>query len=189
MSYSVNRDAFCDRPDYGEKSLLSIYKIDPFTLCASIWKYLELQGENVEEWRIALSRLRSTRPNGRWNQGVQWDDLGCHGVIARSWEYPEVHLSRSPWMQSWVRIRSLLTAPTVSWSCAFSTTNLCFCTGRIHSIYTESSGRDICPLIRTAMRRFLRQKHRRQAVAVALTELQLLLPELDPLVVAYTGSV
>lgn len=189
-SYNRNRDAFCDRPDYGEKSLLSIYRIDPFTLCETIWKYIEFQQASVTGLRIALSRLKTTQPNGRWYQVVEWDDLVYCGVIDRSWDFPEVQLSRrfllSP---SCLNIRGLLTAPTVSWTSEFCTTVMCFHTGRIHSLYTESSGCDICPLFRTAMRRYGRRKQRRQAVAVALAEFRLLLPELDPLVVAYTGSV
>ena len=66
---------------------------------------------------------------------------------------------------------------------------MCFRTGRVIGIFTEWSGLDICPLFRTAMRRYGRRKQRRQAVTVALAELQILLPELDPFVVAYTGSV
>lgn len=188
-SYNRNRDAFCDRPDYGEKSLLSIYRIDPFTLCEPIWKYIEFQRVNVEELRTALSRLKSTQPNGRWYQHVEWTDLNCRGAIVRSWDFPEVQLFRRSLIEWSVEIRDLLSTPEVTWRGEYCTTTMCFRTGRICGIFTETSGCDICPLFRTAMRRFGRRKQRRQAVAVALAELQLLLPELDPLVVAYTGSV
>ncbi len=187
-SYTVNRDAFCDRPDYGEKSLLSIYKIDPFTLCETIWKYIEFQRANVEELRSALNRLKTTQPNGRWYQPVEWTDLDCRGAISRSWDFPVVRLFNQS-IEPCVEIHDLLTSPEVTWRGEDCTTTMCFRTGRIIGIFTEWSGLDICPLFRTAMRQYARRKQRRLAVKVALAELQILLPELDPLVVAYTASV
>lgn len=188
-SYTVNRDAFCDRPEYGEKSLLSIYKIDPFTLCEPIWKYIEFQRANVDELRGVLNRLKTTQPNGRWYQPVEWTDSDCYGVILRSWEWPEVQLFRRSLIESCVKIHRLITTPQVTWTGEYCTTTMCFRTGRIYAIFTETSGRDICPLFRTAMRRYGRRKQRRLAVKVALAELQILLPELDPFVIGFTGSV
>ena len=130
-----------------------------------------------------LNRLKTTQPNGRWYQVV-----GC-GAISRSWDFPLVHLFNQFLIEPCVEIHHLLTSPEVTWRGEYCTTTMCFRTGRVIGIFTEWSGLDICPLFRTAMRRYGRRKQRRQAVTVALAELQILLPELDPFVVAYTGSV
>lgn len=173
---------------------------DPCRLHESIWQYIEHRFDDTEMLCEMLYRLRAYqgKPVTIMNQPqtcvglVTFADsrtASIHGFASRTkrmWNQREG-------IQVIIDEPSITHTPKVVFCDALVRTTMCFHTGQITAIRSRLSRRfsvvGVLFIIKRAMNRFLRRKHRRLAVSAALDQLRVLLPELDPFVVAYTGSV
>lgn len=143
--------------------------------------------------RVMLDRLCAIR-NDRTQTRLDNESGTCTGVIYRFAAAPSVRLFaiRNGVDHAAVAVHNLFNRPIVTFNDKILQTVMCLSSGRILSMSPWCwwfNDRALHFILQRSMRRFLRQKHRRIAVSAALAELRVLLPELDPFVVAYTSGV